>query len=90
VDVFPDYAGRSVLRLGAVLAYLGHAGTIAFFSWWLLTSLREDTAATVLDTIAPIDWGVMFELVLVVRGCGSSLLSAAGSRGREAFFRSAR
>jgi hypothetical protein len=51
-------------RFGAVLAYLGHAGTIGFFSWWLLTSLRGDGFAG-LDRIARIDWGVMFELVFV-------------------------
>jgi hypothetical protein len=50
---------------GAALAYLGHAGTIAFFSWWLLTTAGDVRAAGDLDVIAPIDWGVMFELVFV-------------------------
>jgi hypothetical protein len=51
-------------RFGAALAYLGHAGTIGFFSWWLLASLRDDAAAG-LGRVAPIAWGVMFELVFV-------------------------
>lgn len=50
---------------GARLAYLGHAGTIAFFSWWLLNSFDAVELGADLDTIAPIEWGVMFELVFV-------------------------
>lgn len=61
--VEPTSAGAA--RFGAALAYLGHAGTIAFFSWWLLTSFEEPRAPIELDAVAPIDWGVMFELVLV-------------------------
>jgi hypothetical protein len=57
-------ANPGLATFGATLAHLGHAGTIAFFSWWLLKSL--DGAATVgLDAIAPIEFGVMFELVFV-------------------------
>lgn len=52
-------------RFGATLAYLGHAGTIAFFSWWLLTPTAQASSATNLDVIAPISLGVMFELVFV-------------------------
>jgi hypothetical protein len=51
-------------RFGAVLAYLGHAGTIAFFSWWLIRSFHISSRIG-LDVIAPLDWGVMFELVFV-------------------------
>ena len=51
--------------LGSRLAYLGHAGTIAFFSWWLLNSFDDASPGIDLDTIAPIEWGVMFELVFV-------------------------
>jgi hypothetical protein len=56
----PGWAG-----LGARLAYMGHAGTIAFFSWWLLNSFDHPDARRDLDTVAPIEWGVMFELVFV-------------------------
>ena len=50
--------------LGARFAYLGHAGTIAFFSWWLLNGFDAEEG-TDLDAVAPIEWGVMFELVFV-------------------------
>jgi hypothetical protein len=50
---------------GAALAYLGHAGTIAFFSWWLLTTAGDLRGSADLDVVAPIDWGLMFELVFV-------------------------
>lgn len=59
----PTNAGLA--RFGAVLAYLGHSATIAFFSWWLLRSLDYDEGGMDLDIVAPIYWGVMFELVLV-------------------------
>lgn len=59
-------ANAGLARYGAVLAYLGHAGTIAFFSWWLIRSFDDATGGGLdLDVIAPIEWGVMFELVLV-------------------------
>jgi hypothetical protein len=51
-------------RYGAVLAYFGHAGTITFFSWWLFHA-SGDRGGTDLDVLAPIGWGVMFELVFV-------------------------
>jgi hypothetical protein len=50
---------------GSALAYLGHAGTIAYFSWWLLRTLGSETRSIDVDQLAPIEWGVMFELVLV-------------------------
>lgn len=52
-------------RFGAALAYLGHAGTIAFFSWWLLAQTAQASGGIDLDVIAPITLGVMFELVFV-------------------------
>lgn len=58
-------ANAGLARFGSSLAYLGHAGTIAFFSWWLLKSLSDTDLGVGLDTIAPIGWGVMFELVFV-------------------------
>ena len=57
-------ANAGLARFGAALASLGHAGTIAFFSWWLLTSYDVPSGVD-LDAIAPIEWGVMFELVFV-------------------------
>ena len=59
----PSNAGLA--RYGAVLAYLGHAGTIAFFSWWLIQSFADVGRGMDLNVVAPIDWGVMFELVFV-------------------------
>lgn len=59
----PSNAGLA--GFGAVLAYLGHAGTIAFFSWWLFRSFADAGRGVDLDVVAPIDWGVMFELVFV-------------------------
>jgi hypothetical protein len=58
----PSNAGLA--KWGAVLAYLGHAGTIAFFSWWLIGSFHISSRVG-LDVIAPLDWGVMFELAFV-------------------------
>jgi hypothetical protein len=58
-------ANAGLAGFGATLAYLGHAGTIAFFSWWLLTSADDVGGGVDLDVMAPIDWGVMFELVFV-------------------------
>ncbi|MGZ5348342.1 MAG: hypothetical protein ACXWGV_12235 [Solirubrobacterales bacterium] len=59
-------ANAGLARYGAVLAYLGHAGTIAFFSWWLIRSFDDAAGGGMdLDVIAPIEWGVMFELVFV-------------------------
>lgn len=60
-------------RFGSVLAYLGHGGTIAFFSWWLVHDARsadgnpahDAVGNAALDAVAPIAWGVMFELVFV-------------------------
>lgn len=57
-------ANAGLARYGAVLAYLGHAGTIAFFSWWLF-HVPGDRGEIDLDVLAPIGWGVMFELVFV-------------------------
>lgn len=60
-----ERASPGLARFGATLAYLGHAGTIAFFSWWLLWSFDHAGTNSSLDVIAPIDWGVMFELAFV-------------------------
>jgi hypothetical protein len=57
-------ANPGLATFGASLAHLGHAGTIAFFSWWLLKTIADDGGAG-LDAIAPIEFGMMFELVFV-------------------------
>ncbi len=54
-----------VARFGAAVAYLGHAGTIAAFSWWLLHAANTTLPAAGPDAIVPIEWAVMFELVFV-------------------------
>jgi hypothetical protein len=54
----PDWAD-----FGSALAYLGHAGTIAFFSWWLV--IARDPVPTEAAALAPLQWGAMFELVFV-------------------------
>ncbi len=48
---------------GANLAYLGHAGTIAYFTWWLVAT-RHGTPSDA-GKIVPLEWGAGFELVLV-------------------------
>lgn len=54
-------------EFGGALATLGHAGTIVFFSWWGLYGLGGCSAITpeLANVLAPVRWGVMFELVLV-------------------------
>jgi hypothetical protein len=50
---------------GSNLAFVGHAGTIAYFSWWLFRSFDDASRDVGVDALALIEWGVMFELVLV-------------------------
>lgn len=51
---------------GSTMAVFGHAGTIAFFSWWALHRLDVGTADPDLSNrVAPVQLGVMFELVFV-------------------------
>lgn len=51
---------------GSTLAILGHAGTIAYFSWWTLYRLGMCVIEPELaNRIAPIQLGVIFELVFV-------------------------
>ncbi|HEU5158257.1 MAG TPA: hypothetical protein VFU43_14775 [Streptosporangiaceae bacterium] len=59
----PSNAGFA--RFGAALAYLGHGGTIAFFSWAMFSSPRDANPGAILNTLAPLEWGMMFELVFV-------------------------
>lgn len=60
-----ERSNRGLAIFGSNLAYLGHAGTIAYFTWWLLVTRHGGTPDIAADTLAPIQWGVMFELVLV-------------------------
>lgn len=55
----------ALAAFGSAIAYLGHAGTIAYFSWWLLRTIDSTAPAVNVDDLAPIQWGVMFELVFV-------------------------
>jgi hypothetical protein len=60
-----ESSNRGLAAFGANLAYLGHAGTIAYFSWWLLATRHGTSPDAASDALAPIEWGVMFELVFV-------------------------
>ena len=60
-----EASNAGLAGFGATLAYLGHCGTIAFFSWWLLRSIHGGATTVDLNVVAPLDWGVMFELVFV-------------------------
>lgn len=60
-----ERANAGWARFGALLAYVGHAGTVVYFSWWLIGSFSGSESGTGLDAVAPIAWGVMFELVFV-------------------------
>ncbi|MBL9025953.1 MAG: hypothetical protein JNL21_27410 [Myxococcales bacterium] len=51
---------------GGAMAVLGHSGTIAYFSWWTLYRLGLCvTEPELANRLAPIQLGVMFELVFV-------------------------
>ncbi len=51
---------------GSTMAIFGHAGTIAFFSWWTFYRLGLCvTDPALANRLAPIQFGVMFELVFV-------------------------
>ncbi len=79
-----ESADAALARFGATLAYLGHAGTIAVFSWWLLNTRGTEAPPQTLDTIAPITWAVMFELVFV--GAWVWIIAAGIARGRESYW----
>jgi hypothetical protein len=58
----------ALAKLGGNLAYVGHFGTIMFFSWWLFfVGSHGNNAADMrlADTFVPIQWGVLFELLFV-------------------------
>lgn len=52
---------------GSYLAYLGHMGTVAFFSWWIIfiNQSQDPENIRMANTLIPIKWGVMFELFFV-------------------------
>ncbi|TAL35009.1 MAG: hypothetical protein EPN93_11185 [Spirochaetes bacterium] len=60
-------ADNGLATWGSNLAYLGHMGTIAFFSWWIIfANLNHNQADVSLATVlVPIKWGIMFELFFV-------------------------
>ncbi len=66
-EVIKEY-NKGLATLGRNFAYLGHAGTIIFFSWWIfLVSGHGEVQTTIqmADVIMSIKWGVMFELFFV-------------------------
>ena len=60
-------ADDSLATWGSNLAYLGHMGTIAFFSWWLafVSSHHDDTTVSWANVLLPLKWGLTFELFFV-------------------------
>lgn len=60
-------ADSGMAAWGSNLAYFGHMGTIAFFSWWMIFSIAHpgqmDPASA--DAFFPLRWGIMFELLFV-------------------------
>lgn len=52
---------------GASVAIVGHASTIAFFSWWLVQSVGSCRALPLelANELFPLRWGLAFELGLV-------------------------
>lgn len=59
---------EGLAALGGSLARLGHMGTIAFFSWWLVAGAaggRDAAGRALADRMMPLPWGVMFELLFV-------------------------
>lgn len=52
-------------QIGATLALLGHAGTIAYFAWWLAATRDGDADLAALAAVAPIEFGAAWELGLV-------------------------
>jgi|GEM_PF-3199218 len=62
-----EKADRGLATWGGNLAYLGHMGTIAFFTWWLVFSNgnQDQEVLRLANAFAPIRWGIMFELVFV-------------------------
>ena len=69
-------------QFGAALASLGHMGTIAYFSWWISYVLRSADPMTpeLANQLAPIAWGLAFELGLV--GAWVWIIAWVGARHR--------
>ncbi len=66
-EVIEEYH-EGLATLGSNFAYIGHAGTIIFFSWWIFLVSGYGEAQAVIqmaDVMMSIKWGVMFELVFV-------------------------
>ncbi len=60
-------ADNGLATLGSNLAYFGHMGTIAFFSWWIfyVNTSQDQVNAGLVNILLPLKWGVMFELFFV-------------------------
>jgi hypothetical protein len=69
-------------QFGAALASLGHMGTIVFFSWWAYYALRSGEPLTegLANQLAPVAWGLGFELGLV--GAWVWIIAYVGARYR--------
>jgi hypothetical protein len=69
-------------QFGAALASLGHMGTIAFFSWWAFYAVQspDSLTAELANGLAPIAWGLAFELGLV--GAWVWIIAWVGARHR--------
>jgi hypothetical protein len=67
-------------QFGAALASLGHMGTIVFFSWWGYYALRsgDPLTAELANKLAPVAWGLAFELGLV--GAWVLIIAWVGAR----------
>lgn len=59
---------KGLANVGSNLAYLGHMGTIAFFSWWMFfVNLNHGNLANLdlANLLVPLSWGIMFEMFFV-------------------------
>ncbi len=59
---------NGLVELGSNLAYLGHIGTIIFFSWWIFfVNLNHNNLVNpgLANLLMPLQWGIMFEMFFV-------------------------
>lgn len=59
---------NALVTFGSNLAYLGHMGTIAFFSWWIFfVNLNQCNliSPNLANLLMPLQLGVMFEMIFV-------------------------
>lgn len=62
-----DDASPGWVAFGSQIAYLGHMGTIAFFTWWLAFAASRPPVAALdmANVLVALKWGLVFELVFV-------------------------